>query len=52
LKKYKYRKCEYKCITPLLGDTRNILEFLLGNLEGRDYLGDLGIDGKTKLKWI
>jgi hypothetical protein len=27
-------------------------EFCLEYLKGRDYLGDLGIDGRIALKWI
>jgi hypothetical protein len=28
----------------------NAREILVGNMKGRDYLGDLGIDGRTVFK--
>jgi hypothetical protein len=27
-------------------------EFYLGNLKGRDYMVDIGVDGKVILEWI
>jgi hypothetical protein len=31
---------------------RNAYSILVGNLEGRDHSGDLGIDRKIVLEWI
>jgi hypothetical protein len=31
---------------------RDSYRILVGNLKGRDHLGDLGIDGRIILKWI
>jgi hypothetical protein len=28
------------------------IKFWLGNLKGRDYMEDLGIDGRIILEWI
>jgi len=30
----------------------NVHTTLVENLKGRDYLGDLGVDGRIILKWI
>jgi len=35
-----------------LGEMKNAHKILVANLKGRDYLGDLGIDGRLILKWI
>jgi hypothetical protein len=35
-----------------MGDLRNAYEILVGNLNIRDHLGDLGLDGKIILEWI
>jgi hypothetical protein len=35
-----------------MGELRNAYKIQLEDLKGRDYLGDLGIDGRVILKWI
>jgi len=35
-----------------MGKRRGIYRVLLGNPEGRDHLGDPGIDGRIILRWI
>jgi hypothetical protein len=35
-----------------MGEVRNYTKFLLEHLKGRVHLEDLGIDGRTLLKWI
>jgi len=34
------------------GEDRSIKGFGWGNLRTKDYLGDPGVDGRIKLKWI
>jgi hypothetical protein len=34
------------------GETRNAYKIFVGNLTGREHLGDSGIDGRILLKWI
>jgi hypothetical protein len=33
-------------------ELRNAYKILIGNPEGRDHLGELGVDGRIILKWI
>jgi hypothetical protein len=35
-----------------MGETINTYKFLVGKLEGKRPIGVLGVDGRTKLKWI
>jgi hypothetical protein len=35
-----------------MGEMRNAYSTWLENLEGRDHLEDLGVDGKIILEWI
>jgi hypothetical protein len=34
------------------GDWRDAYKILVGNPRERDHLGDPGLDGKIRLKWI
>ena len=40
--------------TPFIrvGKRRGVYRVLLGNLRGRDHLGDPGVDGRIILRWI
>jgi hypothetical protein len=33
-------------------EVRKSYDILIGNLKGRDHLGDLNVDGRIILKWI
>jgi len=33
-------------------ERRGVYRVLVGKPEGKDYLGDPGVDGKTVLRWI
>jgi len=35
-----------------MGENRNTHRFGWGNLKGKDYFEDVGVDGRTILKWI
>jgi hypothetical protein len=35
-----------------MGEMRNAYKILVGNLKGRDYSEDLGVDRKILLQWI
>jgi len=35
-----------------MGDRINACGILVGNPNGRDHLGELGVDGTTILRWI
>jgi hypothetical protein len=35
-----------------MGKRRGVYRVLVGKSEGRDHLGDPGIDGRIILKWI
>jgi len=36
----------------LMGKRRNLYRVLVRKTEGRDYLGDQGVDGRIILRWI
>jgi len=36
----------------LMRKRRSIYRFLVGKIEGRDYLGDQGVHGSIILRWI
>jgi hypothetical protein len=35
-----------------MGEMRNAYRVLIGPLKGKSTLGDVGLDGRTILKWI
>jgi hypothetical protein len=35
-----------------MGNVRNAVKIVVENVNGKDHLGDLGIDGKIILSWI
>jgi hypothetical protein len=35
-----------------VGNAARVGKFVVGNLKGRDHLGELGVDGRLTLKWI
>jgi hypothetical protein len=35
-----------------MGERRGVYRVMVGELEGRDHLGDSGIDGRIILRWI
>jgi len=35
-----------------MGERRGIYKVLVGKLDGRDHLGDPGVDGRIILRWI
>jgi hypothetical protein len=35
-----------------MGERRGVYGVLVGKLEGKDHLGDTGVDGRILLRWI
>ena len=35
-----------------MGERRDVYRVLVGKLEGKNHLGDQGVDGKIILRWI